>query len=97
MNKKTKEKVLKIIDEVITDKISDLMESMSDNEFVEEVGGRVYEEIGYDVNEKDEVEDLTDLIGERVVPLLNKLLSSIVGKDITYIPSPYHYPKEEQE
>jgi len=94
MNKKTKEKVLSIIDEVIMDKISDLMESMSENEFVEEVGSRVYEEIGYDVNEKDEVEDLTDLIGDRVVPLLNKLLSHIIGKDITYIPSPYNFPKK---
>jgi hypothetical protein len=74
MNKKTKEKVLKIIDEVITDKISDLMESMSDNEFVEEVGERVYNELKYDVNEKDEVDELTELIGERVLPLLHKIM-----------------------
>ena len=97
MNKKTKEKVQSIIDELIMDKITNLMECMSDDEFIEEISGRVYEEINYDVNEKDEVEELTELVGNRVLPLLNKLLSSIVGKDITYIPSPYHYPKEEQE
>jgi hypothetical protein len=74
MNKKTKEKVLSVIQNVIIEKITELVEGMSDNEFVEEVGSRVYDEIGYDVNEKDEVDELTELIGERVLPLLHKIL-----------------------
>ena len=74
MNKKTKEKVLSVIQNVIIEKITELVEGMSDNEFVEEVGSRVYDEIGYDVNEKDEVDELTELIGERVLPLLHKIM-----------------------
>ena len=82
MNKKTKEKVLSVIQNVIIEKITELVEGMSDNEFVEEVGSRVYDEIGYDVNEKDEVEELTELIGERVLPLLNKILEYGVENEV---------------
>ena len=74
MNKKTKEKVLSVIQNVIIEKITELVEGMSDNEFVEEVGERVYNELKYDVNEKDEVDELTELIGERVLPLLHKIM-----------------------
>ena len=82
MNKKTKEKVLSVIQNVIIEKITELVEGMSDNEFVEEVGSRVYDEIGYDVNEKDEVDELTELIGERVLPLLNKILEYGVENEV---------------
>lgn len=82
MNKKTKEKVLSVIQNVIIEKITELVEGMSDNEFVDEVGSRVYDEIGYDVNEKDEVEELTELIGERVLPLLNKILEYGVENEV---------------
>jgi|APGre2960657444_1045066.scaffolds.fasta_scaffold332133_1 hypothetical protein len=83
MNKKTKEKVLTIINDVIIEKLSELMENMSDNEFVEEVGVRVYHELKYDILENDEDEELQDLIGSRVVPLLQKILEYSVSKEIS--------------
>ena len=82
MNKKTKEKVQSIIENVIIQKLTDLVEGMSDNEFIEEISSRVYDEIGYDVNEKDEVEDLTELVGDKVLPLLHKILEYGIGKEI---------------
>ena len=82
MNKKTKEKVLSVIQNVIIEKITELVEGMSDNEFVDEVGSRVYDEIGYDVNEKDEVDELTELIGERVLPLLHKILEYGIENEV---------------
>jgi hypothetical protein len=82
MNQETKEKVLGIINDIIIDKVTDLVEGMSDNEFVEEVSERIYNEVGYDINENDEVDELTDLIGSRVLPLLHKLMEYGIGKDI---------------
>ena len=82
MNKKTEKKVLSVIDVIISNKLTDLVESMSDNEFIDEISDKVFEEVGYDVNEKDEVEELTELVGSRVLPLLHKLLEYGIGKEI---------------
>ena len=82
MNKKTQKKVLSVIDVIIIDKLTDLVESMSDNEFIDEISDKVLKEVGYDVNEKDEVEELTELVGSRVLPLLHKLLEYGIGKEI---------------
>jgi len=84
MNKKTEKKVLSVIDVIIINKLTELVESMSDNEFIEEISDKVFEEVGYDVNEKDEVEELTELVGSRVLPLLHKLMEYGVG---IYIPT----------
>ena len=82
MNQETKEKVLGIINDIIIDKVTQMLEDMSDNEFVEEVSDKIYSEVGYDINENDEVDELTDLIGERVVPLLHKIGEYLIGKNI---------------
>ena len=82
MNQETKEKVLGIINDIIIDKVTQMLEDMSDNEFVEEVSEKIYSEVGYDINENDEVDELTDLIGERVVPLLHKIGEYLIGKNI---------------
>ena len=85
MNKK--EKVLEIVNDVITEKITGLIEEMSTNEFVEMIGDMYFDQTGKNLeddtdDEFDKDEYLNGIIGSRVLPLLHKICEYGIGKDI---------------
>jgi len=85
MNKK--EKVLEIVNDVITEKITGLVEEMSTNEFVEMIGDMYFDQTGKNLeddtdDEFDKDEYLNEIIGSRVIPLLHKLTKYMIGKSI---------------
>jgi hypothetical protein len=85
MNKK--EKVLEIVNDVITEKITGLVEEMSTNEFVEMIGDMYFDQTGKNLeddtdDEFDKDEYLNEIIGSRVIPLLHKVCEWGIGKSI---------------
>ena len=56
--------VNQIIDQKILDKLEQLVEDLSTNEFVDEVGDEIFEKSG------EEVDNLKEIIGERLTPIL---------------------------
>jgi gamma-glutamyl phosphate reductase len=85
MNKN--EKVLEIVNDVINDRLTQLIEEMSTNEFVEMIGDMYKDQTGKDVDEGededfDQQEFVSEIVGSRVVPLLHKISEYVIGVDI---------------
>jgi len=81
------EKLLEIINEVVGEKLSQLIEEMSDNEFVEMIGDMYFDQTGKNLEDDtdddfDKDEYLNEIIGSRVIPLLHKLTEYMIGKSI---------------
>ena len=74
-----KEKMLEIVNDVINQKLVDLMEEMSTNEFVEMITDMYQDQTGEEIEDTDEV---SEVIGERVMPLLTKVIEYVVGVDL---------------
>ena len=66
-------KVNRIIDEKILNKLEQLVNELSTNEFVEEIGDEIFEETG------EEVDNLKEIIGERLTPLLIKFSQLVLN------------------
>lgn len=77
-----KEKVLEVVNEVIIDRITQLIEEMSTNEFVDMINDMVQDQTGVEIETDEEREEVTDIIGSRVFPLLHKMNEYILGKTI---------------
>jgi hypothetical protein len=76
-----KEKVLGVVNDVIVDKLTQLIEEMSSNEFVEEISDKLVEQ-GIVIETEEDEEELRDLIGSRVLPLLHKVMEWGIGKEL---------------
>jgi hypothetical protein len=77
-----KEQVLEVVNEVIVDRLTQLMEEMSNDEFVEMITDIVQDRTGSVIQDEDELEEIRDIIGSRVVPLLHKVCEWGIGKEI---------------
>jgi 23S rRNA U2552 (ribose-2'-O)-methylase RlmE/FtsJ len=77
-----KEKVLEVVNDVITERITSLIEEMSTNEFVEMISDMVYDQTGNSLETEEEQEELMEIIGSRVIPLLHKMSEYMIGKEI---------------
>jgi len=77
-----KEQVLEVVNEVIVDRLTQLMEEMSNDEFVEMITDIVQDRTGSVIQDEDELEEIRDVIGSRVVPLLHKVCEWGIGKNI---------------
>lgn len=77
------EKVLEVINGVIIDRVTEMIEDMSNRDFVENIMDRLQEEgVELDYESEEVQEEITDLIGTRVFPLLHKVLEYGIGKNI---------------
>ena len=80
---KQKEKVLEVINGVIIDRVTEMIEDMSNRDFVENIMDRLQNEgVELDYENEEVQEEITDLIGTRVLPLLHKMLEYGIGKNI---------------
>jgi hypothetical protein len=78
--KMDKEKVLGVVNEVIVDKLTQLIEEMSTNEFVDMIKDKLVEN-GIEFDEDNE-EVIFEIVGTRVLPLLLKVCEWGIGKNI---------------
>lgn len=81
--KMNEEKVLEVVNGIIIDRLTQLIEDMSNHDFIEFVMDRLEEE-GVDVDTENEevVEKITGIVGTRVLPLLHKVCEWGLGKEI---------------
>jgi hypothetical protein len=77
-----KEQVLEVVNEVIVDRLTQLIEDMSNDEFVEMITDIVQDRTGSVIQDEDELEEIRDIIGSRIVPLLHKVCEWGIGKNI---------------
>ena len=78
-----KEKVTEVIKGIIIDRTTQLIEDMSNHDFIEQVMDRLEEEgVEMDFENEEVVEEITDLVGEEILPLLFKLMEWGIGKEI---------------
>ena len=85
MYNKTKTKIMNkeivsdMVDDIISDKITQFIESISCDEFIEEVTDRLLEGgLHFDVEDETQTEEVKEIIGNRVVEYLMK---QILPKD----------------
>ena len=77
------EKVLEVVNGIIIDRINELVENMSNHDFVEYVMDRLEQEgVKIDTENDDVVEKINGVIGNRIFPLLHKLTEYLIGKTI---------------
>ena len=74
-----KEKMLEIVNDVINQKLENLMEEISTPEFVEMITDMYQDQTGEEIEDTDEVQEV---IGERVIPLLTKVTEYVIGVDL---------------
>lgn len=75
---KNKDKTQEIISDEINERLTQLIEEMSTNEFVDMICDKVYTETGIDYTDEQR-EEITSQIGEQVFPLLMKLMEHVSG------------------
>jgi hypothetical protein len=63
--------------DIITEKLTTLLEEMSQNEFIEMVGDRIHKETGVNLD-SDEV---SELVGDKMTPLLMRIGQWIVEQN----------------
>jgi hypothetical protein len=64
-----RQKVLVVTNDIIVERITSMIEGMSTNDFVE----LICEKVGVDLENEDEVEEVKNLIGSKVIPLYTKM------------------------
>ena len=76
-------KVTEVIKGIIIDRTTQLVEDMSNHDFIEFVMDRLEEEgINIESDDENSVEEITNIVGTRVLPLLLKVCEWSVGKEI---------------
>ena len=81
--------VTEMVNDIIEDKITQFIENISSDEFIEEVTDRVIQG-GVPVENEDEVEEVREIIGSKVVSFITKQILSTNGKTIEVDISFYH-------
>ncbi len=78
-----KEKVLEVVNGIVVDRLTQLIEDMSNHDFIEFVMDRLEEEgINIESDDENSVEEITNIVGTRVLPLLLKVCEWSVNKEI---------------
>ena len=83
--------VTEMVNDIIEDKITQFIESMCSDEFIEEVTDRVIQGgVPVDVENEEEVEGVREIIGSKVVSFITKQVLSTNDKTIEVDISFYH-------
>ena len=81
--------VSEMVNDIIEDKITQFIENISSDEFIEEVTDRVIQG-GVPVENEEEIEEVREIIGSKVVSFITKQILSTNGKTIEVDISFYH-------
>jgi hypothetical protein len=78
-----REKVTQVVKGMIIDRITEMVEDMSNHDFVENVMDRLENEgVVMDFENEEVQEEITELIGTQVIPLLTKVTEYVIGVDL---------------
>jgi hypothetical protein len=78
-----REKVTQVVKGMIIDRLTEMMEDMSNHDFVENVMDRLENEgVVMDFENEEVQEEITELIGTQVIPLLTKVTEYVIGVDL---------------
>ena len=78
-----REKVTQVVKGMIIDRLTEMLEDMSNHDIVEKVMDRLENEGVVMYFENEEVqEEITELIGTQVIPLLTKITEYVIGVDL---------------
>lgn len=81
-------KVTEVIKGIIIDRTTQLIEDMSNHDFIEQVMDRLEEEgVEMDFENEEVQEEITDLVGQEVLPLLLKVMEWSIGKELPKVPT----------
>ena len=90
-----KEKVLKVVKEIIFDKISNLIDEVSTNEFLEQVSTEVYDE-NEPPTDFDEQEKIKEIIGDKIIPILFDMVEIVTkSKKVIEVDIAFYHPEDE--
>ena len=81
--------VTEMVNDIIEDKITQFIENISSDEFIEEVTDRVIQG-GVPVENEEEIEEVREIIGSKVVSFITKQILSTNDKTIELDISFYH-------
>lgn len=88
MNKMNQELVTEVIKGIIIDRTTQLVEDMSNQDFIEQVMDKLQEEeFELDFDNEEVQEEITDLVGKQVLPLLLKVMEWGIGKELPKVPT----------
>ena len=88
MNTENQQKVTEVVKGIIIDRLTQLTEDMSNHDFIEFVMDRLEEEgVVLDFENEEVQEEITDIVGKQVLPLLLKMMEWGIGKELPKIPS----------
>ena len=83
MNKENQRKVTDVVKGFIIDRTTQMVEDMSNHDFIEQVMDRLQEEgVELDFDNEEVQEQISDLVGQQVLPLLLKLMEWGIGKEL---------------
>ena len=83
MNKENQEKVVGVVKGIIVDRTTEMVENMSNHDFIEYVMDRLEEEgVELDFENEEVQEQISDLVGQQVLPLLLKIMEWGIGKEL---------------
>jgi len=75
-----REKVTQVVKGMIIDRLTEMVEDMSNHDFVENVMDRLENEgVVMDFENEEVQEEITELIGTQVIPLLTKVTEYVIG------------------
>lgn len=77
-----KEIVNGIISDVIVEKLTQVIEEMSTNEFIDMICDKIHQETGVDVTDDENREEVEMMIGDKILPLLHKLSEYMVESNM---------------
>ena len=93
MNKKI---VSEMVNDIIEDKITQFIESISSDEFIEEVTDRVIQGgVPVDVENEEEVEGVREIIGSKVVSFITKQILS-TGNNTIEVDISFYHPNDDE-
>jgi hypothetical protein len=91
-----KEKVLKVVKEIIFDKISNLIDEVSTNEFLEQVSTEVYDE-NEPPTDFDEQEKIKEIIGDKIIPILFDMVEIVTkSKKVIEVDISFYHPNDDE-
>jgi hypothetical protein len=83
MNKENVTQVTEVVNGIIVDQLTQMIEDMSNHDFIEMVMDRLEQEgVKLDFENEEVQEEITGIVGGKVIPLMLKITEYVVGKSL---------------
>lgn len=74
--------VQKLVSDLVVDQITQMMEDMSSHDFIERIMDSLEQEgVELDFNNEDTFEEVKDIVGEKVIPLMIEMTDLILQEE----------------